>query len=77
MVTVNGLFDATTKRAVRAFQAAFALPVTGVLDPPTWQLLLLREPAAVTWRSGSRSGRPVPASAKLRPLMREIPAKPH
>jgi hypothetical protein len=76
-VAVNGRFDAATKRAVRAFQAASALPVTGVLDAPTWQLLLLREPVAVRWSSGSRAGRPVPASAKLLPRMKEIPAKPH
>jgi len=67
-----------TVRAVRAFQLASALPVTGKLDVATWQLLLAREPVAVTWRSGSKSGRPVlPASAKMRPLMREIPPKPH
>ena len=76
-VSVSGRFDAATKRAVRAFQEASALPVTGVLDTPTWQLLLQREPVPVRWRSGSRAGRPVPASAKLRPLMKEIPAKPH
>jgi hypothetical protein len=76
-VTVNGRFDATTKRAVRAFQAAYALPVTGVLDTATWQLLLQREPVAVHWRSGSGAGLPVPSSAKLRPRMKEIPPKPH
>jgi hypothetical protein len=55
-----------------------ALPETGKLDVATWQLLLAREPAAVTWRSGAKSGHPVvPASAKMRPRMREIPPKPH
>jgi hypothetical protein len=76
-VSVNGSFDVTTKRAVRAYQLASALPVTGMLDVLTWQSLLAREPAAVQWRSGSRSGLPVPTSAKLRPRMREIPPKPH
>jgi hypothetical protein len=77
-VTVNGRYDSATVRAVRAFQLASALPVTGKLDVPTWQQLLAREPAAVTWRSGSSSERPeLPASAKMRPRMREIPPKPH
>jgi hypothetical protein len=76
-VTVNGRFDVTTKRAIRAYQLASALPVTGVLDTPTWQALLALEPVAVRWRTGASAGRPVPASAKLRPRMREIPPKPH
>jgi peptidoglycan hydrolase-like protein with peptidoglycan-binding domain len=77
-VTVNGRFDTATKRAVKAFQLASALPVTGILDVTTWQQLLAREPVAVTWRTGSKSGSPVlPASAKMRPRMREIPPKPH
>ncbi len=77
-VTVNGRYDTRTVRAVKAFQLASALPVTGILDVPTWQLLLAREPAAVTWRAGSKSGSPVlPVSAKMRPRMREIPPKPH
>jgi len=33
-------FDATTARAVRAFQSANGLPVTGALDPATWAALL-------------------------------------
>lgn len=33
-------FDATTRAAVRAFQADRGLPVTGVLDAPTWSELL-------------------------------------
>jgi hypothetical protein len=35
----TGFFGADTKRAVRSFQAAHALPKTGVLDPPTWAAL--------------------------------------
>jgi hypothetical protein len=76
-VKVNGRFDATTKRAIWAFQESVGLPITGMLDTPTWQALLTVEPAPVRWRSGARAGRPVPASAKLRPKMREIPPKPH
>jgi hypothetical protein len=62
---------------VQAYQLASALPVTGTLDVPTWQSLLAREPAPVRWRSGSGTGQPLPASAKLRARMREIPPKPH
>jgi hypothetical protein len=76
-VSVNGRFDATTKRAIWAYQRAVGLPVSGMLDTPTWQALLALEPAPVRWRSGARAGLPVPASAKLRPRMREIPPKPH
>jgi hypothetical protein len=76
-VKVNGSFDTATKRAVRAYQLASALPETGVLDVSTWQSLLARAPTPVRWSSGSRAGRPVPASAKLRPRLREIPPKPH
>jgi hypothetical protein len=77
-VIVNGSYDTRTVRAVKAFQLASGLPETGTLDVATWQLLLARPPAAVTWRAGSKSGLPdAPASAKLRPRMREIPPKPH
>jgi len=77
-VTVNGSYDTRTVRAVQAFQLESLLPDTGKLDVTTWQLLLAREPVAVTWRSGAKSGSPVlPASAKMRPRMREIPPKPH
>ncbi|MBX5440581.1 MAG: peptidoglycan-binding protein [Solirubrobacteraceae bacterium] len=39
-VTRDTRFDATTAAAVRAFQSASGLPVTGVLDPATWAALL-------------------------------------
>jgi hypothetical protein len=44
-VTVNGVFDSTTVRGVSAIQAAAGLPVTGIVDPPTWGALLAYEPA--------------------------------
>ena len=76
-VTVNGRFDRATARAVRAYQLAAALPETGALDPATWQSLLAVAPAKVRWRSGGRAVAEAPASAALRPRMKEIPAKPH
>jgi len=42
----TGFFGADTKRAVRSFQAARALPKTGALDPPTWSTLIRQPPAA-------------------------------
>jgi peptidoglycan hydrolase-like protein with peptidoglycan-binding domain len=39
-VTTSTRFDATTARAVAAFQADSSLPATGVLDPATWDALL-------------------------------------
>ncbi len=38
-VTVDGVFGAGTEAAVKAFQAAGGLPVTGQTDPATWAAL--------------------------------------
>jgi len=37
---IDGKRGSNTQRAVEAFQAAHALPVTGVVDPATWQNLV-------------------------------------
>lgn len=37
---IDGKGGSNTKRAVEAFQAAHALPVTGAVDPVTWQNLV-------------------------------------
>jgi hypothetical protein len=71
-VKVNGRYDSRTVKAVRAYQLASALPETGVLDTATWQSLLAREPATMRW---DRKGKP--PTAKLKPLLREIPPKTH
>ncbi|MEA2458913.1 MAG: hypothetical protein QOC95_1885 [Thermoleophilaceae bacterium] len=79
-VAVTGKFDGPTKTAVRRYQLASFLPVTGALDVATWQSLLARPPAKVRWRAGKNSAGVVhtgPPSARLRPRAREIPAKPH
>jgi peptidoglycan hydrolase-like protein with peptidoglycan-binding domain len=85
-VSVNGVYDTRTVRAVKAYQRASALPATGVLDATTWQSLLALPPAKVRWRfaaggttasaaaAGRRTG---PASAWLPARAREIPPKQH
>ncbi len=38
-VTIDGIFGPSTEAAVRAFQTAYGLPVTGVVDEATWNEL--------------------------------------
>ena len=35
-VTVDGIYGQGTSAAVREFQSVFGLPVTGIVDYPTW-----------------------------------------
>ncbi|HTX31257.1 MAG TPA: peptidoglycan-binding domain-containing protein [Solirubrobacteraceae bacterium] len=83
-VEIDGDFGPATQSAVEQFQTAHGLPVTGLVDQPTWQALLARKPVAVTWvkqrgqtiavaaRGGTlRLG--VPWSARLPPRRYEIP----
>lgn len=77
---ITGKFDSATKRALLRYQQASLLPVTGMLDVPTWQSLLANPPAKVRWRAGKSSAGVVhtgPSSSRLRPRAKEIPAKPH
>jgi len=48
-VGVDGQFGAGTADAVRAFQTANSLPVTGEVDASTWPALLKVAPAPVDW----------------------------
>jgi hypothetical protein len=48
-VQIDGEFGPGTQSAVEQFQAAHALPVTGVIDQPTWQALLSYPRPSVTW----------------------------
>jgi hypothetical protein len=83
-VQVDGSYGPETQLAVEQFQSAHGLPVTGMIDPPTWQSLLVYKPVSVTWvRQGgktlattSRAGLhlSVPWSARLRARRDEIPA---
>lgn len=38
-VTVDGVYGAGTRAAVEAFQSTFGLPVTGIADLRTWQVI--------------------------------------
>ena len=81
-VPITGYYQASTRSAVYAFQAAKGLPQTGNLDVPTWNLLIESKAVPVTWaKSGavaSRSGGPLtlpsPRSARLPSVRDEIPA---
>jgi hypothetical protein len=80
-ISIDGDFGPLTQTAVENFQSQHGLTVTGVVDPPTWSLLLRYPPLKVKWvktkkhgvqavpaRSGSRGGAvvaAVPASASL------------
>ncbi len=48
-VGVDGAYGSGTARAVRAFQGANSLPVTGQVDAETWPVLLKTAPAPVDW----------------------------
>ena len=75
---VNGTYDAATEQAVRNFQTASILPVTGQVDLATWPLLLRSQPAVVDWSAGARvarlrgRARTGPASARLRAVRNEL-----
>jgi peptidoglycan hydrolase-like protein with peptidoglycan-binding domain len=75
---VNGTYDAATEQAVRNFQTASILPVTGQVDLATWPLLLRNQPAVVDWSAGARvarlrgRARTGPASARLRAVRNEL-----
>ncbi|MBV8432164.1 MAG: peptidoglycan-binding protein, partial [Solirubrobacterales bacterium] len=72
-----------TQTAVEQFQTARGLPITGLVDQPTWQALLSYKPVTVTWvkqqgqtlamasRASLRAR--VPWSAHLRARGYEIP----
>lgn len=80
---IDGRYGAQSQLAVEQFQTAHGLPVTGIVDPDTWQALLRYPPASVTWatRKGkkvayaSRSGLMLtpPTSARLPARRDEIP----
>ena len=79
----NGVFNAATVRATRAFQQANGIPVTGVFDSATWRAISYYPVARVAWvkkggvsaaAAGARNG---PASAWLRDVRVEIPRKSH
>jgi Putative peptidoglycan binding domain len=58
-VEIDGVYDAQTAAAVRAFQAQKGLQPGGSIDARTWRALLAREPDSIDW-----SSRGNPASAR-------------
>jgi hypothetical protein len=59
-VTVDGDFGTGTQEAVKSFQSANGLPVSGTIDTATWQALLQHPPAKTKW-----SAKTAPKTAKL------------
>jgi len=81
VVPISGYFQAETQAAVYAFQADHALPQSGNLDVPTWDLLIQNKALPVRWTNGGavaagHGGRVAlspPKSAKLPAVRNEIP----
>jgi len=88
-ISIDGGFGVQTQTAVRNFQSAHNLPVTGVIDSATWQALLRYPPVHVIWathhgRTTATAARAhartagltmaPPASARDRATRYEIPA---
>ncbi len=75
-VTVDGVFGSTTERAVKRFQNAEHLQVTGTINNPTWRHLLKVSPTRKHWASVSSagaSGARTPAAARA-PATASMPA---
>jgi peptidoglycan hydrolase-like protein with peptidoglycan-binding domain len=51
VLPITGIFGSSTANAVRSFQLARGLPVTGIIDAATWPALLTVTPASVAWGS--------------------------
>ncbi len=71
-VAVDGAYGSQTVGAVKSFQAAHGLPVTGEIDTATWQSLTANyDPAPQTYsRRGAKASA---AGAKMPPPRYEIP----
>jgi hypothetical protein len=86
-IGIDGDFGPQTLAAVEAFQSSHALPVTGVVDAPTWTALLRYRPPRIRWVSGhhgqsatiTRGGvrlLPVPRSASAPARANELGGSP-
>lgn len=53
MVATDGIFDEATLETVMVFQRENGLPVTGVVDAPTWDAIVSHYHAALDRRDGS------------------------
>ncbi|HYO39668.1 MAG TPA: peptidoglycan-binding protein [Nocardioidaceae bacterium] len=54
---VDGIFGALTSAAVGSWQGSHSVPVTGVVDAPTWRALLRAAPVPVPGKSATSPGR--------------------
>jgi hypothetical protein len=86
-LTIDGDYGPATTSAVQQFQAAHGLPVTGTLDPETWDTLLRYHVAAVKWvnrkgklqaqaAGGATRQELVPKSARLHEKRDELTGAP-
>src|SRR4051794_17210441 len=73
-VSSDGIFGPITENAVKAFQARHGLPVTGVVDPATWQALFSGTPAQGTASSSSADTGPVVDLQASQAAERAVPA---
>ena len=69
-VTVNGVFDSATVRAVMSVQTAAGVPATGAIDPSTWAALLAYEPAGAP--KASRAVAKAAARDEISPPARRV-----
>ncbi len=69
---VDGEFGASTTTSVKAFQTTQGLPVTGVMDTPTWQAVLAVAPTMADWASKTAKAARAPASAAIAARADEI-----
>jgi hypothetical protein len=81
-VDIDGVFSATTERAVKRFQTSEGLKVTGTINNATWRHLLKVRPTRKRWAGGSSAGASsaagsdgdsAPRSASLPAVRDEIP----
>jgi hypothetical protein len=82
-IAIDGGFGPKTQAAVENFQLSHGLPVTGLVDTPTWVALLRYPPAYVRWavphrrkrgraHAASAGGAPPPRSASLPDIRNEL-----
>jgi putative peptidoglycan binding protein len=77
-VTPDGVYSAAMEQAVRSFQTANVLPVTGRLDASAWPALLRYQPTVPDWSGVAQAsafratGRSGPRSALLRARRDEL-----
>jgi hypothetical protein len=65
-MVVDGALGPATQRGVRRFQTVNALTVSGVIDAPTWLVLLRYQPAFVHWWLHVPKPKPKPTKTKTK-----------